>query len=178
MKVSDALVEVRKLKEQANRLYSIRNDSFKVIIPKGVSIGDARKDPGKYDITSFEDITKEKIEPIEKEIVELRWRVMKTNVATIVDTESINTRLGSKTSLAMLKLTIDLLKSRLAQLMSLKEHRSSYLSRRISSADDEEREVPQLSELDVESLIKGFENEKTKLQALLDKTNASTDLLE
>ena len=173
MKITDALVQLKMLKEQISRLYNIRKENFKVYIPKELTLEDVKQDTKKHDIILFDDLT-EKIETLESRITNLRERLVKTNVNTMVTLE------GKEITLARLKLLLDDHRSRLSQLMGLsKGARFVYLStsKGPRSIDDEEKEVFQLNDLEVERLITEEEERKNKLQVLLDTTNAMTDVI-
>jgi hypothetical protein len=174
MKITDALVQMKSMKEQISRLYNIRKEHFTAIIPKEVTVEDMKKDPKKYNVLSFDEVTKE-ITEIEEKVTDLREKVQKTNVATVVKLEN-----GEEVTLARLKLKVDDYRSRLSQLMSLSRGARGWLMDRRStlSKDDEEKQVTQMDDLEIEKLIKKHEEEKNKLQLVLDTTNAKTDLVD
>lgn len=172
MKITDALLKLKTLKERIARLYNIRRDHFKTYIPKDTHFDDIKKDPKKYNVILFDEVT-ERISKVEVEINGLRERLLKTNVSTTVETAD-----GDTVTLAMLKLMVDTYRSKLSQVMDLKNHRFGYSrSRSPVTAEEEEILIEQLNDMELENLISKYESEKNALQLVLDKANARTDLV-
>ena len=175
MKISEALQERKHLKEQITRLYALRNENFKVLINKDISIEEAKKEPKKHRIIVFEDITKEIDEGWLKEI-NLRESILKTNLSTTIDFPSdIIEGLSGEMSLAKLKICYDKIVGDLKSLMSLKSDRM-YDPRRIISVDDQQKAVPQLDDLEIEKMLQDLEAKKRKISKILDLANAKTEL--
>ena len=168
MNITKALKERKMLKNELKRKLKIRKDNFIVIIPKDASIEDMKKlGDTNREFVSFEDIT-ENIDSIVRELRNLSERILITNINTIVE---IN---GEEVSLAKLKLMVDDKRSELAQLESINEHGIFDQRRRISTTEEEEKEVSQLTDLELETMKKTLESEKNELESLLEFTNANT----
>ncbi|MBD3227379.1 MAG: hypothetical protein GF329_04250 [Candidatus Lokiarchaeota archaeon] len=166
MRISTALKKIRTLKNELSRLIAIRKKNFYVIIPKNVSIEDA-------DIEiRFNEIT-DRIDKTLNEIAILRERLLRTNINTYVEID------GEKVSLSLLKLLVDNVRSELAQIQSIKNSGYSFTSRqrRISTTDDEEKEVAQLNDLELENKVKELEKQKLALEKKLEYKNATTKLV-
>ncbi len=171
MNITKALKERKMLKNELKRKLKIRKDNFIVVISKDVSIEDMKKSgDSNREFVGFEDIT-ENINSIIKVLRELSERILITNINTIVE---IN---GEKVSLAMLKLLVDDKRSELAQLESINEQGLFDKKRRISTTEEEEKEVAQLTDLELETMKKTLESEKNTLESLLEFTNANTEII-
>jgi len=172
--ITRALKERKMLKNELKRKLKIRRDNFNVIIPKDVTLEDMKKLGEKFEkdreFVSFDSIT-EKIKNIVKELRELSECILITNINTKVEFN------GEKVSLAMLKLMVDDKRSELAQLETINERGIFDRRRRISTTEEEEKEVSQLTDLELESMKKTLELEKNALESLLEFTNANTELI-
>ena len=159
------------LKNELKRKLKIRRDNFNVIIPKDVTL-EGMKKLGEKDreFVSFDSIT-EKIKNIVKELRELSERILITNINTKVEFN------GERVSLAMLKLMVDDKRSELAQLETINERSIFDRKRKISTTEEEEKEVSQLTDLELEAMKKTLELEKNTLESLLEFTNANTELI-
>ncbi|MFW9990031.1 MAG: hypothetical protein ACFFC3_15395 [Candidatus Odinarchaeota archaeon] len=82
-------------------------------------------------------------------------------------------------TLARLKLMIDGLRSELAQLDVINERNIfAFRRRRIATSEEEEKEVAQLSDIQLETSIKKLEQKKIALETILETHNANTQLVE
>ena len=169
MNVTDALLDRKNLTEEIKRLKAISSSHFTETIPKGKTLENVSKEEGS-NVVLFNDIDAQ-INKIEGELELLRERMLKTNVSKYVKVDN------DDITLSRLKIKIDTIKSRLSHLMGLRSDSKRY-GRMISSTDDEERNVQQLSDLELEERIKELERVKTRYQQILDKANASTELVE
>jgi len=167
MNISSALKEIKLLRNELKRKIIIRKDNFFVIIPK-----DSTLDKEKNYI-NFKSISEE-IGILMKQMSALRERILKTNIKTNVTIDD-----ERKVSLAMLKLMIDDFRSELAQFNSMKDDGlfSFDRRRRIRTTEEEEKEVPQLNDLELEKKFKLLEENKVKLENLLEYMNANTELI-
>ena len=173
MNIVETLKEIKLKKNEIARLISIREETFMVIIPKEISLKDALADNEKYNLVVFDKIT-DKISILSEKIMILRENLLFTNISTYTTFEN------NKISLARLKLMIDECRSELAQLNTLvsPRRRGLFDTRKLRSSEDEEKEVPQLNALEVESKIQSLETKKGKLESALEKINANTKLLD
>lgn len=171
MNITRALKERKMLKNELKRKLKIRRDNFNVIIPKDLTLEDMKKLGEKdREFVSFDSIT-EKIKNIVKELRELSERILITNINTKVEFND------EKVSLAMLKLMVDDKRSELAQLETINERSIFDRKRRISTTEEEEKEVSQLTDLELEAMKKTLELDKNALESLLEFTNANTELI-
>jgi len=171
MNISGALKQIKQFKNELKRKIKMRKENFFVIIPKNRKLEDIRnKEEAKF--VDFNKISGD-INTIAKDISNLREKVLKTNIQTIVNVEN------DEITLARLKLVIDDIRSELAQLDSVNE-RDIFGSRRrkITTAEEEEKEVAQLTDIQLENLIKQLEEKKMKLENILEVLNANTQLVE
>lgn len=179
MKITEALKVRKHLTEQIKRNHELRNENFYIFVPKTVTMKDVRENPEKFDITTFKEIT-DNIDEIEWTLLDLREKMMRTNVDTIVTIPEnfiVKGLSGKKMSLAKLKLIIDKYRSNLAQLMNLrKEGRYDRKSASLST-EDEEKKIPQLKGKEIEEIITKLEDEKRKLETLLEGTNGRTEVI-
>lgn len=166
MKLAQALKKVRSLKNELSRLLKMRQENFVVVIPKGSDIKKSKKDIDFLELT-------EQIKTVVAEITELRGNILRTNISTFV-------KLNEKdVSLAVLKLKIDDFRSELAQAQQLKNIDGMGRMRRpLLTTDTEEKEVPQLTDMEIEAYIKGLESQKDELDSVLEAFNNKTDLFE
>lgn len=166
MNISSALKEIKLLRNELKRKLKMRQDNFIVIIPKDSNLEQEK------DFIPFPKITEE-INELMRKISVLREGILKTNINTMVNLEE------KKISLAMLKLLIDDTRSALAQLESINDKGIFGYDRRrrITKTEEEEKEVEQLSDLELEKMIKSLEEKKNKFENLLEFTNTNTDLL-
>ena len=172
MKIIEALKEINLKKNQLKRLYDIRQDNFKIIIPKNMSLEEALIDFKSLNIIKFDEIT-ERISKLSSDIMIMREKILITNISTIVHLEEIG-----DISLSRLKLMIDEIRSELAQLNLYQTKRGGFFdSKKFMSTDDEEKEVAQMNSLELENLVQENELKKIKMESILDKINAKTDLL-
>ena len=171
MNISGALKEVKLLKNELKRKLKIRKENFFVIIPKKISLQEAKDNPEKFDIIDFLKITDE-IRDITKKISDLRERILKTNIITKVEVD------GNQLSLSRLKLRVDEGRSELAQLENITERGIFDRRRKIVTSEEEEKEIAQLTDLELETRIKELEKEKFNLENLLELKNANTELIE
>lgn len=169
MKISSALKELKNLRNELKRKLNLRKDNFTVIIPKRSEL----KDETNY--VNFDEITDEILNLV-CEISQIRERIQKTNLTTTVKINDGKTEI----SLAILKLFIDDLRSELAQIQVLTRGNRlfSFDRRKITTTDEEEKEVAQKSDLQIEEIIKQLEEKKTEYENLLEFTNATTELVE
>lgn len=166
MNISSALKEINHLRNELTRKIKIRKDNFRVIIPKSSTLEKEIENPNNHYV-NFHKITEE-IYNLADKINQLRERILKTNITTLVTIDD------KEITLALLKLRIDKLSSELAQLNGLPERDWLERRRNIAKVEEEEKEVMQLSDLELESLIKNIETEKRKLENILDFKNANT----
>lgn len=172
MKISQALSKKNDLQKKLVRLIDIRKDNFNVIIKKDETLDKARKLFKERKIADFFEVT-EKVKSLKGRITDLRERILNTNINTFVEVN------GEKTSLSRLFLLIGNIKSDLKELESINARGFlSSRSRKISTTKEEEKEVEQLSDLELEEMKSAHEDEKTELQNLLEFSNANTELLE
>jgi len=141
-----------------------------VIIPKEKEITEITP------TISFKDLT-EQIKELATQISNLRERILRTNLTTKVIIG------GEPISLALLKLKIDDIRSEIAQIENLMDSSYSPLGftrqrRQLLTKDVEEKEVPQLNDLELEKIYKDLELQKNQLEGLLEKQNALTALIE
>ncbi len=171
MNVSGALKEIKFLKNQLKRKIKMRKENFIVIIPKNKNLEDLSTNELEK-IVKFNDISEE-INELAGNISDLREKVLRTNIQTIIDVEN------DKITLAKLKLLVDDVRSELAQLESVNE-RDIFSSRRrkITTTEEEEKEVAQLTDLQLENLIKQLERRKLELENVLEIQNAIIQLVE
>lgn len=168
MNISSGLKKIKLLRNELKRKITIRKDNFFVIIPKDSTLDKEQ------DYINFESITEE-IGTLTKQISTLREKILKTNIktnATIDDDKEV--------SLAMLKLMIDDFRSELAQFNSMKDDGlfSFDRRRRIRTTEEEEKQVPQLNDLELEERFKSLEENKVKLENLLEYMNTNTELVD
>ncbi len=172
MKISSALKKIRKLRNELKRKIKIRKDNFHVIIPKNKTLEDIKQNPNEYKIIDIQKISDE-LNEITRKITDLREQILKTNVTTMAEVE------GETISLSKLKLLIDDMRSELAQLEGIDER--GYLEsrrRKIKTQEEEEKEIPQLTDLELEKLIKDIEEKKINYENILEYMNATTELVE
>ncbi len=124
------------------------------------------------DLVGFDKISEE-IKDLAEKISILREKIMKTNIQTTISVDN------NDITLAKLKLLIDDIRSELAQLSVINE-RDIFGSRRrrIATTEEEEKEIAQLSDLQLETLILQLEGKKMKLENILEVKNANTQLVE
>ena len=124
------------------------------------------------DLVGFDNISEE-IKDLAEKISILREKIMKTNIQTTISVDN------NDITLAKLKLLIDDIRSELAQLSVINE-RDIFGSRRrrIATTEEEEKEIAQLSDLQLETLILQLEGKKMKLENILEVKNANTQLVE
>ena len=170
MKISQALSKKNDLQKRLGRLIDLRKNNFRVVIKKDETLDEARKSFKDLKIVEFGSIS-EKINRVVLEITDLRERILRTNV-------KIEVQVGDdKVSLAKLILLINDAKSELKQLSSLKERSLFDRKRKIAKTDEEEKEVDQLTDLELEELVTALEDKKSELQYLLEEANALTELV-
>ncbi|KKM05361.1 hypothetical protein LCGC14_1754910 [marine sediment metagenome] len=169
MNITAGLKQVKQLKNELKRKIKMRQDNFYVIIPKDGKLEDIS---GNDRFVSFENVSGE-IKIIAEKISVLREKIMKTNIQTIVNVENADISLGK------LKLLVDDIRSELAQLASVKE-RDIFSSRRrrIATTEEKEKEIAQLTDMQLEALILQLEDKKMKLENILEVDNANTQLVE
>lgn len=175
MNISSALKKIKVLRNELQRKIKIRRENFYVIIPKGATLEEVRNTPASYLEVELVDIYKmtEDINDIMNQISDLREQILITNIDTKVEVEI----LGKEVNLAKLKLIIDNYRSELAQLEYMKTSTYAIASRKkISTSKEEEKELPQLSDLELENKIKEVETTKNKLENILEYKNATTEL--
>jgi len=172
MNVSGGLKQIRQLKNELKRKIKMRKENFFIIIPKSEELEDFKTDNKTIKFVDFNNISGE-INNIAKRISTLREKIMKTNIQTIVNVEN------DKITLANLKLLIDDIRSELAQLDGINE-RDIFGSRRrkISTTEEEEKEVAQLTDIQLDNLISQLEEKKMKLENILEIKNTNTQLVE
>ena len=124
-----------------------------------------------FDIIDFLKITDE-IRDITKKISDLREKILNTNIITKVEVD------GNQISLSRLKLRVDEGRSELAQLENITERGIFDRRRKIVTSEEEEKEIAQLTDLELETRIKELEKEKINLENLLELKNANTELIE
>ncbi|KKM82426.1 hypothetical protein LCGC14_1237060 [marine sediment metagenome] len=124
------------------------------------------------DLVGFDKISEE-IKDLAEKISILCEKIMKTNIQTTISVDN------NDITLAKLKLLIDDIRSELAQLSVINE-RDIFGSRRrrIATTEEEEKEIAQLSDLQLETLILQLEGKKMKLENILEVKNANTQLVE
>ena len=172
MNVSGGLKQIRQLKNELKRKIKMRKENFFIIIPKSEELEDFKTDNKTIKFVDFNNISGE-INNIAKKISTLREKIMMTNIQTIVNVEN------DKITLANLKLLIDDIRSELAQLDGINE-RDIFGSRRrkISTTEEEEKEVAQLTDIQLDNLISQLEEKKMKLENILEIKNTNTQLVE
>lgn len=171
MNISGALKQMKQLKNELKRKIKMRKDNFFVIIPKDADLEDLKNSQDAKFVNI--DRISEEINTLAKEISNLRERILKTNIQTLIKVEN------DEISLALLKLRIDDIRSELAQLDNINE-RDIFSSRRrkITTTEEEEKEVAQLNDIQIEISIKQAEERKMKLENILELKNANTQLVE
>lgn len=169
MNVSGGLKKIRQYKNELKRKIKMRKENFFVIIPKGGKIEDISNNEN---FVEFDKISEE-IKALAEKISVLREKIMNTNVQTIVTVEN------NDITLAKLKLLIDDIRSELAQLDAINE-RDIFGSRRrrIATTEEEEKEIAQLTDMQLETLILQLEDKKMRLENILEVQNANTQLVE
>jgi len=173
LNISGALKQVKQLKNELKRKIKMRRENFFVVIPKDSTLEDLKENVEEVSkFVNFENISEE-INVIAEKISNLRERIMRTNIHTEID---VNDR---TMTLSRLKLVIDDIRSELAQLDTINERDSfGFRRRRIATTEEEEKEVAQLTDLQLEVLIKQLEERKLKLENILEIHNANTQLIE
>lgn len=151
----------------------MRRENFFVVIPKDSTLEDLKENVEEVSkFVNFENISEE-INVIAEKISNLRERIMRTNIHTEIDVDD------RTMTLSRLKLVIDDIRSELAQLDTINERDSfGFRRRRIATTEEEEKEVAQLTDLQLEFLIKKLEERKMKLENILEIHNANTQLIE
>ena len=169
MNVSGGLKKIRQHKNELKRKIKMRKENFFVIIPKGGKIEDISNNEN---FVEFDKISEE-IKALAEKISVLREKIMNNNIQTIVTVEN------NDITLAKLKLLIDDIRSELAQLDAINE-RDIFGSRRrrIATMEEEEREIAQLTDMQLETLILQLEDKKMRLENILEVHNANTQLVE
>lgn len=169
MNVSGGLKKIRQHKNELKRKIKMRKENFFVIIAKDGKIEDISNNEN---FVEFDKISKE-IKALAEKISVLREKIMKTNLKTIINVENVDI------TLAKLKLLIDDIRSELAQLGTINE-RDFFGSRRrrIATTEEEEKEIAQLTDLQLETLILQLEDKKISLENILEVKNANTQLVE
>lgn len=173
LNISGALKQVKQLKNELKRKIKIRKENFSVIIPKDSTLSEFRKNiKDDVEFVEFSKIS-ENIDTISGEISDLREKILKTNISTIVEVN------GNTITLSKLKLLIDDLKSKLAQLEVINDKDFfGVRRRRIATTEEEEKEVAQLTDLQLDELIKQIETDKITLENILETNNATSQLIE
>lgn len=98
---------------------------------------------------------------------------MKTNISIQVELD------GKSVTLSRLKLMIDDIRSELAQIDGINEKDIfSSRRRRIATSEEEEKEIAQLTDIELENRIKTLEDRKIKLENILETQNATTQLVD
>ena len=169
MNVSGGLKKIRQHKNELKRKIKMRKENFFVIIPKDGKIEDISNNEN---FVEFDKISEE-IKALAEKISVLREKIMNTNIQTIVTVEN------NDITLAKLKLLIDDIRSELAQLDAINE-RDIFGSRRrrIATTEEEEKEIAQLTDMQLETLILQLEDKKMRLENILEVHNANTQLVE
>jgi hypothetical protein len=169
MKISKGLKELRKYRNELNRLVKIRSSNFYAIIPKDSTLS---KEVEEGNVVNFEEVT-ERINELLEKINDLRERILRTNVNTMVETEE------GEISLAKLLLTIGKYKSELAHFENFGGIGGYFgRERRISTAEEEQLKVPYLDDMELEEKIKDLEEKKIELESKLEYINATTEILQ
>ena len=173
LNISGALKQVKQLKNELKRKIKMRRENFFVVIPKDSTLEDLKENVEEVSkFVNFENISEE-INVIAEKISNLRERIMRTNIHTEIDVDD------RTMTLSRLKLVIDDIRSELAQLDTINERDSfGFRRRRIATVEEEEKEVAQLTDLQLEVLIKQLEERKLKLENILEVHNANTQLIE
>ncbi len=172
MNITGTLKKIKQLRNELKRKIKIRKENFFVIIPKESTIEDFKKEQdNETEFVDFDKISKN-IKEISNEITNLRVKIIKTNINTFVDVD------GVSITLSRLKLRIDDIRSELAQIEGINEENYYEFRHRITTSEEEEKQVAQLTDLKIEKLIKKLEEEKIKLENLLEISNANTQLIE
>ncbi len=173
LNISGGLKQIKQFKNELKRKIKIRKENFSVIIPKDNTLNEFKRNiKENVEFVEFSKIS-EDIDKISGEISDLRERIMKTNINTIIEVN------GDTITLSKLKLLIDDLKSKLAQLEVIND--KDYFGvrrRRIATTEEEEKEVAQLTDLQLDELIKQIETDKITLENILETKNATTQLIE
>lgn len=173
MNVSGALKQVKQLKNELKRKIKMRKENFFVVIPKESTLESFKEQNTKEtNFVDFEKISGEINEILEK-ISNLREKVLKTNIRIQVELD------GKSVTLSRLKLMIDDVRSELAQLDGINE-KDIFGSRRrrIATSEEEEKEITQLTDIELEKRIKTLEERKIKLENILETQNATTQLVD
>jgi len=172
MNISGGLKQIKQFKNELKRKIKMRKENFFVIIPKSGELEDFKANNKTIKFVDFKNISEE-INNIAKRISTLREKIMKTNIQTIVKVEN------NEITLANLKLLVDDIRSELVQLDGINE-RDIFGSRRrrISTTEEEEKEVTQLTDIQLDNLISQLEEKKMKLENILEIQNANTQLVE
>lgn len=173
MNVSGALKKIKQLKNEFKRKIKMRKENFFVVIPKESTLESFKKQNTKeINFVDFEKISRE-INEISETISDLREKVLKTNINIQVDVD------GKFMTLSRLKLSLDDIRSELAQIDGINE-KDIFGSRRrrITTNEEEEKEITQLIDLQLETRIKTLEEKKIKLENILEILNATTQLVD
>jgi len=172
LNISGALKQIRQLKNELKRKIKMRRENFFLIIPKDSTLKDFKD--SRHNIEEFVDFEKNSQEIIEisEKISDLRENTMKTNITTKIEVDS------RMITLSRLKLMIDDIRSELAQLDTINERDTfGFRRRRIATIEEEEKEVAQLSDIQLEDRIKKLEQKKITLETILETHNANTQLV-
>ena len=148
MKLGEALSKLKKEKSRLARLILLRKEN--VYVEEG--------EKTKFDPIKLSEEINKKVD----EIRELKIKIQKTNLNTIVS--------GDKISLTEAIIKVNDLRSKLAHLSNLFE-KSSYMFR------EEKKLIAQLDELEIEDKIEKIEIEKVQLDNKIQMTNWTTKLV-
>ncbi len=173
MNVSGALKQIKQLKNELKRKIKMRKENFFVVIPKESTLeGFKEQNAKETNFVDFEKITSE-INELSEAISNLREKVLKTNISIQVELD------GKSVTLSRLKLMIDDIRSELAQLDGINE-KDIFGSRRrrIATSEEEEKEIIQLTDIELEKRIIILEERKIKLENILETQNATTQLVD
>jgi hypothetical protein len=173
MNVSSALKQVKQLKNELKRKIKMRKENFFMVIPKESTLESFKEQNAKEtNFVDFEKISSE-ISEISDTISNLREKILKTNISIQVELD------GKSVTLSRLKLMIDDIRSELAQIDGINEKDIfSSRRRRLATSEEEEKEIAQLTDIELENRIKTLEDRKIKLENILETQNATTQLVD
>jgi len=169
--ITGTLKQIKQFQNELKRKIRLRDENFNMIIPKELNIREYKAkcvEEGEKIVDFYE--MSDEIDNILNKIIDLREKILKTNINTIIE---IN---GEKTSLAKLKLQIDNIRSELSQIENIGEEYS--YERKLRKVEDEEKKINQISDLEIESIVGKLENKKILLENKLETANANTEVLD
>lgn len=154
MKLGEALAQLKKERSRLARLISLRKENVYV-------------EKGKQSPFNPEQIGRDISNKI-NQIRELKIRIQKTNLKTLLHEEKI--------SLAEAIILIGDIRSKISHLSNLFTEKKEYYSFRLRSKDDIEK-IAQLDESDIEKEIESLESEKIRIDNLIQIANWETELV-